>query len=273
VDVKSRPPPKFPDWLPKAVCQQACALWKTLPLEKDQAKAQQVLEQLVTNPLMKRVWTELYKKERINHQPTNRYMYPACVTNASRAAKKRRRADEIRHKIGRKSEVKAFEFEADELDRMEDLPHDYRWSEQDRGARLFLYRAYRVYLDFKPVFFSDLKAQSEKFIVVAKTLREQAATLQELADESAARELEKIAAHCDGRAKYILPRSGDDPWVVTRQVNDLEVRVFVAVFSSTTLELFEAELYGILALVAAVVFNKNVARSTVREILRLDLPR
>jgi hypothetical protein len=273
VDVKSPPPPKYPDWLPEAVREHANSLWKTLPLETDPAKAQQVLEQLITNPLMKRVWTELYKKARINHKSTDQYKYPACVTNASRAARMRRRVAEIRHQIGRKSEVKALEFEADELDRMEDLFHDLRCSEQDLGAIRFLYWAYRKYLDLKPIFLSDLKAQSEKFIAVARNLREQAAALLKLTDETTARQLEKIAADCDGRAKCMLPTSGDDPWVVTRQVNDVELRVFVAEFSSTTLELFETELYGILAVVAGVVFNKNVTRSNVREILRLGLPR
>jgi hypothetical protein len=54
--------PTFPDWLEKrsAVRDVAVEIWEQLPMEKDPAEAQQVLEQLISNPLMSRVWAELY---------------------------------------------------------------------------------------------------------------------------------------------------------------------------------------------------------------------
>ena len=56
--------PHFPEWLrPDAVRHEAKKLWSKLPTEKDPVKAQKVLEQLISNPLMKRVWDELYRKQ------------------------------------------------------------------------------------------------------------------------------------------------------------------------------------------------------------------
>ena len=108
--VRSSSVPSFPDWLKwEAIREQAKELWEKLPTEKDPAKAQQVLEQLITNPLMNFVWGELYKKNRINHKSTGQYKYPACVTNVSRAARMRRRAAEVRQKGGKESEAKGWE--------------------------------------------------------------------------------------------------------------------------------------------------------------------
>ena len=53
--------PDFPEWLQSAVRHEATRLWSKLPTEKDPIKAQKVLTQLISNPLMKRVWDELYK--------------------------------------------------------------------------------------------------------------------------------------------------------------------------------------------------------------------
>lgn len=266
--------PSFPDWLKwQAIREQAGDLWKELPTQKNPAKAQHVLEQLIVNPLMIRVWSELYKKKRINHKATGHYKYPACVTNGSWAARMRRRAAEVRQKGGKESEAKGWEFDADVFESTKDPPPDPRWSEQDRGAQLFLSRAYREYLNLKPVFLTDLKTEAKKFVEVAKVLRRQAATLQELKSDGAAQKLEQIASDCDSHAKHMLPSRGDDPWVVTRETDDVEVRVFVAMLSCAAIELFERELHSVLANVASVVFNKEVTRSNVREMLRLDLAR
>lgn len=206
--VRSSSVPSFPDWLKwEAIREQAKELWEKLPTEKDPAKAQQVLEQLITNPLIDLVWGELYKKNRINHKSTGQYKYPACVTNVSRAARMRRRAAEVRQKGGKESEAKGWEYSAGMFESTKDQPADPRWSEQDRGAQLFLCRAYREYLDLKPVFLTDLKTEAKKFVEVAKVLRRQATTLQELKNDDAAQKLEQIASDCDSHAKRMLPSS------------------------------------------------------------------
>jgi len=268
--------PKFPGWLDRdAVRDAASELWSKLPTEKDPAKAQRVLEQLITNPLMKRVWGELYKEKRINNKPTGQYEYPACVTNASIAARLRRRAIELRNKAGQWDErdAQALEFEAAIVERLEDPPADQKWSEQDRAVQLFLRHAYRDWLDLKPVFLSDLKAKVEKLRDVGEILRKQAATLRSLGKDLDAQKLNEIASECDYDAGNVLPRfDGDDPWIITRQNKEHELRTFVIDLSGTTIRLFEKEMHSTLANVANVVFNrKDVTRSKIREMLRHSL--
>jgi hypothetical protein len=93
--------------------------------------------------------------------------------------------------------------------------------------------------------------------------------MQSLGKESAAQKLEEIASDCDKEARNMLPRDGDDPWVITRQSEDVELRSFVIDLSITTTILFKKELHSTLATVANVVFNRqDVTRSKVREMLR-----
>jgi hypothetical protein len=272
--VTTLPMPQFPNRLREAVRYEATKLWSELPAEKEPTKAQQVLEQLITNPLMRRVWDELYKKKRISHKSTKQYEHPACVTNVSRAAKMRRLAAEVRQRGGSESEARSWEYEAAMFERLEDPPADPRWSEQDRAVQLFLRRTYREYLDVKPVLLSDLKVKVKKFVEVAEVLRRQATTLKSLGKEPDAQKLEHIASDCDSAARNMLPHDGDDPWVITRQSKDADLRVFVTELSSTTIRLFEKELHSTLATVANVVFNRqDVTRSKVREMLRPGLPR
>lgn len=76
--------PQFPDWLKDpAVRHAASELWTKLPTEKDPAKSQEVLWRLISDPRMDRVWRELYEKRSGDHQPTEQYSNPACVTNTS----------------------------------------------------------------------------------------------------------------------------------------------------------------------------------------------
>jgi hypothetical protein len=93
--VKRSSPPSFPNWLPNAVRQQAIELWEKLPTEKDPAKAQQFLEQLIANPLMERVWNELYRP---NPGQNRKFINPACLTPASEAAAYREKARLLREK-------------------------------------------------------------------------------------------------------------------------------------------------------------------------------
>ena len=80
--MKKSPPPVFPDWLPQAVRLQAREFWEKLPTEKDPPKAQRVLEQLIANPLMERVWVELYRPLRMP-QDTAPAVWALATTSSS----------------------------------------------------------------------------------------------------------------------------------------------------------------------------------------------
>ena len=266
------PMPPFPDWLTNpAVRHEASDLWTKLPTEKDPAKSEEVLSRLISDRRMDRVWRELYEQRRSNHQPSEQYSNPAYVTNASVAARNRRLAAELCNKAGMVNEEARFlEAEAIILERRADPPADPRWNEQDRAVQYFLRHAYRNFIDRKPVFLSDLTAKMNKLREVAEGLHQQAATLQSLGKQSDAQKLEEIASDCDEEARDMLPRDGDDdPWVITRQSEDVELRAFVIDLSIGTTMLFQKELHSTLATVANVVFNRqDVTRSKVREMLR-----
>ena len=67
----------------------------------------------------------------------------------------------------------------------------------------------------------------------------------------------------------MLPGDGDNPWIITRQNEDVELRSFVIDLSIRTTMLFQKELHSTLATVANVVFNRqDLTRSRVREMLR-----
>ena len=274
------PMPPFPDWLTyPAVRHEASDLWTKLPTEKDPAKSEEVLWRLISDRRMDRVWRELYEQRRSNHQPSEQYSNPAYVTNASVAARNRRLAAELRNKAGmmNEREAKLLEAEAVILERLGDPPADPRWNEQDRAVQNFLRHAYRNFLDLKPVLLSDLTAKMNKLREVAEGLHQQAATLQSLGKQSDAQKLEEIASDCDEEARNMLPRDGDEPWVITRQSEDVGLRAFVIDLSIGTTVLFQKELHSTVATVANVVFNRqDVTRSKVREMLRsayLERPR
>jgi hypothetical protein len=269
----------FPNWLPPAVIHAAEQLHSELASEENRAEALELWSRLVFDLRMKRVWHELYKKNRNRYKATEEFLYPACLTHASGAARQRRRALELREKGGPKNKSKAdlLEAEAALLEGLYDPPADPRWSEQDRGVQRFLRRAYEAALDHELVFLSDLEAKVSTLQKVAMRLRSDAAILSSLRMEREARKLQLLASDCDDEASNILPYDGhlfslqtDDPWIITRRRGDLELRTFVANLSIITGTLFGKTLHGTLATVANVRFNReDVTHRKVWEMLRL----
>jgi hypothetical protein len=276
---------KFPNWIPPAIIHAAEQLHAELMSERNPTEALAVWSRLVFDSRMKRVWQELYKKNRLNHQATEEFFYPACVTHKSFAAKNRRVALEIRQKGSPENEKDAnlLEAEAAVLESINDPHADSKWSEQDRAVQLFFYHAYKEALDHKLVFLSDLEAKSSdleaksrKVQEVAERLRCEAATLSSLGMKRAARKLREIASDCDYEALNILPAResdgslADDPWIIARRRGNLAVRTFVTSFSIPVSQIFGTNLYSTLATVTNVVFNdKDLTGGKVRDMLRI----
>jgi hypothetical protein len=268
----------LPNWLPPSVIHTAKQLHSWLASEENPVEARKLWSRLVFDSRMKHVWAELYKKKRIHHKVTEEFLYPACLTNASDAVRKRRRAVELREKGGLKnvSEADLLEAEAALLERLYDRPADPRWSEQDRAVQLFLRHAYEAALNHEPVFLSDLEAKVSKLQKVAKQQRVDAAILNSIGLKHVARKLEQIADDCDDEAFKILPHDSrfflqtDDPWIIARRRGDFELRTFVADLSIIIGSLFGQTLHGTLATVANVCLNRNdVTDRKVWEMLRL----
>ena len=267
-------PSTFPEWVPTAVVETAEQLCAEVASEQDPAKAEKVLSRLTSDPRMKRVWEELYKKKRFEHSRTNEFFHSARVTNASHAAAVRQRAHELSKAGGAHNQRDAdlLEAEAAVLESLGDRLADPRWSEQDHAAQLLLYHAYRAALDFKPVFLSDVTSNVHTLRSLAERLRKDAKTLRSLDLAPNAVKLDEIASDCDEKASEIDPnrlKPGDDPWIITRRVGDIQLKTFIIDLSIPTVSLFGKYLYSTLATVANVAFARNnVTHEKVREILR-----
>jgi hypothetical protein len=257
--------PHFPEWLPSAaVRHEAKRLWSKLPTEKDPVKARKVLEQLISNPLMKRVWDELYREKSDKHEG---YFNFACLTNPSKAAAYREEAHNLRKKGGEKNrhDAKILEFEARLVEALPNEPTDASWSEQDRqdrAAQLFLSAAYRAALSTEPVLVSDTQAKVSKLRNIAKTLRKLADELQSVGihvTEIYAEKLREVAADCDDDAKVMTTSPANEPWLVTRKRGDLRRKPFVARLAYTSQLLFMKTLHNTIANVTNVAFSSQSA--------------
>jgi len=267
--------PDFPEWLRSdAVRHEAKKLWSQLPRRRDPAKARGVLEQLITNPLMKVVWDQLFRKSLVHPEG---FFHPARLTNASNAVALREEALILRKKGGEQNRGDAdlLEFEARFIEVRPDEPADPRWDEQHRAAQLFLSGAYRAALNTEPQLVSDIQTEKRKLQSAAKTLRRLAKE-----NEIYAEELRNIASNFDEKSI----KSINDPWLVTRKRGDLRRKTFVGKLSYATHLLFKTPVHSAIANVTNVVFctiglaSKQhgatpITGETVREMLRLNPPR
>jgi hypothetical protein len=257
------PPPTFPNWVRPAVVDMAERLRAGLAAEQDPDKAREVLEQLISNPLMQSVWDELYRGKHLG------FFNPACLTNASNAAARREEAHELRKKGGEKKvrDAEFLEFEARLIDALPDEPDDQtdpKWGEQDCAVQLFLLRAYRAALDNEPEFVSDIQAKVRKLRGVAKELNKLAIDLLSVGigvTEIYAQKLRDVAADCDDDATVMEPNRANAPWLIVREYGDTRRKTFVAKLSYATNVLFGKTLLNTIATVTNVVFSSNNACS------------
>jgi hypothetical protein len=248
-----------------------------LALEEDSAQALAVWSRLVCDSRMLLVWKELYKS---SSRDREQFKYPGRVSNKSVAAGLRQRASEIRNRGEKLSEaeadlLKVFEYEAALLEKAKDAPADARWSEQDRAVQLFFSSICEAALHCNPILLSDLKAKAKDIRDVAKRLRAESPTktIKE------ARILSELADDLEDEARDILPERNpdgskykpgvDDPWIVTRRRGNYEIRTFLADLMISTETLFATPLWGTIATIANVIFDRqDITRMKVREMFR-----
>ncbi|UGY16796.1 hypothetical protein HAP48_0004465 [Bradyrhizobium septentrionale] len=201
------------------------------------------------------------------------------MTNATWAAVHRRQAADLRQKGGKENADQATLLEAEAAfeERQGDPPRDPSWTEQDRGVQLFFCHACDSAIESEPVFFQDIEAKANQLRELAEGLRRQASISRSFKQEKKARQLEELAMDHEDEADILLPQANqskfapqaDDPWVIRRDRGDAEIRTYVALLSTTTSMIFKDSLFGVLAIVANVVHERNdVTRAMVREWLR-----
>lgn len=282
--IQMGPLPSPCPWVPAAIADAARRLYAEIETGEKAAEAAEVLCRLYSDARMEGVWNELYKR-RSGSFPVNEFVHPARISNASMAAVNRQRACQLRNNGDAVSgdEARLLEAEAELLEAEPD-PIDPKWSEQDRAVQIFLTNAYRNALDIRPVFLSDIQSNIKKLGEIAESLRNHAATLQSIGMKDESRQLTEVADNCDEEIESIDPSRNnaagrnqathfrphaDDPWIITRERGDPELRTFIVDLSITTISCFGTPLYGTLATVANVVFSRDdITQSKVREMLR-----
>lgn len=258
--------PGFPIWLQNrgAVCQEAEELWSKLPMENDPSQAQKALTELITNPLMKPVWDELYRNDRKN---PGEFMNAARLTNKSQAAAYRGAAIELRQKGGEKNSEDAnwLEFEARIIERVSEERADLDLSEQDCAARFLFRRVYRIALDHEPVVLADVQANIKKLRNTAGRLRSIAQHLRATATDLASaggilfpyyaerlevdaytKKLDQIADDCVDDAG-VMHSAACKPGTIVRKRGDIRLRTIVGRLANATYALFMKPLYGTIA--------------------------
>jgi hypothetical protein len=283
--------PKFPDWLVyEAVREQASDLWDQLSSESEPIKARKVLEELIINPQMKRVWAELYRIRR--DQPGN-YFNLARSSAESTAASLREgvnddriKANALRTKVNlskeERDELVGLEQSAYHLERaakiaflLPDVSDNPRWSNQDHGVRSFFSQIYRAALDCKPGFASKSKTNTLTLIKVADRLYDLVDELESLELGVAnyyAETLRDVAFNCSSDAQVIQPKLA--PGLNLRRKGDLWGRAFVGTVANASTLLFGKQLHSTIATIANVISRalglapKDYRRETIREMLR-----
>jgi hypothetical protein len=295
--------PEFPEWLANyaAVREQASELWSQSPRESDPVKARKVLEELITNQLMKRVWKVLYEKDR----ETGLFKYPACLTTASNIAAYLERARILREKGGQRNihDAELLEFEARWMKLVSKEEYADPMTEQNLAVELLFSRAYRAAFQTKPQTVKDALRKVHDLRGVAKGLRNIEKQLYQLAGRletipihvtkiyadkltEVAKICVAVAEDCESDATVCEPNVAAAPWLVTRQRGDIERKTFVSMLFVATDELFGTPLYSTIANITNVVFgpqigalvsNSNYARpitaDTVREMVRKRIRR
>lgn len=154
---------EFPEWLRPALVDQF--EWLLDDLEDDDEIA--LLRRLATDPRMKLVWTQIYKRKRESYRQTEDFEFPAIVTGKSEAAYLRREAEELRAK-GSEQEAQYIEKQAIVV---KNIPsRKSRFSEQDQGAQRLLSLAFREALDLTPTYLAEIEEERKSIdlLIAAK---------------------------------------------------------------------------------------------------------
>jgi hypothetical protein len=223
---------ELPDWLPPAVSDEFHS--QMLEVEGDQ---EEIIVCLACDARMKKVWRELYKKTKKSGRPSNTFMHPAKV--------------DVKHTKRSKQQT-----------------HSERSAEQDLGVRLFFRQAFHCAKDLDAlsvVSRSDINRAKAPYLQAAQQLNRCAKALRSFGMPDDANELEGIAS----RVKERWREDYEDAMVVERQrsrrnyddvsqsgllLDPTNMRGYVINLAKTSSEIFGSPLYGILAIVANVVF-------------------
>jgi hypothetical protein len=262
----------LPEWLPQPVADYARRAFtndcRTAPDEL-------LLRRLSSDLRMKRVWSELLKRKRLNHRSTEAFKYPATSlknwTSGARAG--RRRVQNLRRMSDPINEAEANKVEL--CMAMYQVGQEHKWGSgeklptQQLALVAFFDQAFEcARSNSRPVSRADAQAKRAHYLNMARRIR----------DDVKQQEIRSItlidaAFEYDGLADKAAPPR-DDPLLVERTGRgDERQRGFVIKLVTSAAEIFGSPLYGIVAIVTNVVFErKDWTGQRVRKIAEHALP-
>jgi hypothetical protein len=242
--------------------------------KENNAPALKVLSRLVSDRRMRSVWQEIYKKKRRNYKPTEEFLHPACLTFRSAAAEHRRLACEFREK-GLEAEAKLSEALAAAEEKLsnfategklENVPSDPQWCEQDLAAQAFLQQACLSATDVIPIRTVEIAAEQAKLSNISASLRQLAVELDDIGRELDAVDMIRIADDCDEELRAYEEAPFNPNLIIERKRSDPKIRTYAVNLSLFAYSIFKTPLSGTIATTVNVVFERaDLTDDKVRE--------
>jgi hypothetical protein len=265
---------KLPDLTPAIVCQLVAYF---LRMRADrQADLLPLLKRLTSDPRMRKVWTELQRRKRTDYAPTNEYLHPVSEAGphlswTHRTQSLRRRAAELRECGGTGLEEAArLEISARLIQLTETtllVPWSGEPSPQDLALACFFNQVVELAKSSpKAVPVGKARSARRRYITMAKQLRIDAG---EHADQRLLH-----AAHASEELADLAAPPASSPLLVPRsQRGDATLKGFVITLADITNQIFNAPLYGTIATVTNVAFDRDdMTDKKVRKMLRASRP-
>jgi hypothetical protein len=241
----------IPDWVPKSVAEEAKVIYEHSLLEGTAGKDSALLQRLISDLRMKRVYHQLRKKARDGNP-----FHPATFSPSSIARTARARAAKLRRCNEEDRAVAAEEYAA-ALEKLPSPPAD-PWVEQDLAIRMLFSQAYSSALKYASAPTDAVNTGDQVFRSAAKQLRKVAATLREAGWEHKADKLERLAESYTRKAEVIK----------LRRRAGKTLRNYISDIGECTQDLFGERMYSTVATVACVGFARNdIDNEFVRQIL------
>jgi hypothetical protein len=251
--------PELPDWLPRSVGIFAQSLWRGFQ-RQGEPEVRELLLRLVSDSRMRKVWTELRKRERENYQPTEKFVHSVMpLANwfpDSRHALQHPHRQEGRPPPEILANYHALRFYEGQGPRppLQDLAMVYFF---DNAFALGQQRIRLV-----PI--SELRKKRPHFLKMAEKLRADAAEQERLGLYENRRIVEAALAYEE--LANAAPAPGPSLLVTRQQQRDPRLKGFVMLLADVAKNVFGSPLYGSVATTANVVFGRDdLTSGTVRK--------
>jgi hypothetical protein len=265
---------KLPDWTPPIVCQLVTYL---LRMRADrQPDLLPLLKRLTSDFRMRKVWTELLRRKRIDYAPTHEYLHPVSEAGphlswTQRTQSLRRRAAELRKRGGTGLEEAARLETLARLIQLTETKLLVPWSGEPSPQDLALACFFNQVVELaqsspKAVPVRKAKTARRRYITMAKQLLIDAG-------EHADQRLLHAAYAYEELADLAAPPVSSPLVVPRNQRRDATLKGFVITLADVTNQIFHAPLYGTIATVTNVTFDRDdMTDKKVRRMLRASRP-